>query len=659
VRKLFAATKAAKARRYDAGRFSFNVAKGRCETWEGEGSVGVDAEVRGGHVALLRDSARVHPHSGVAFTRGSARKLRVSWQRPNGTRIALRVTLVMNRSLRVLILPFLFGLVVLSNVCLASAAPLTAIARDQAKPASGAAAPGAAPAEPEEKVAPDSPRAAISEFRQLTRKADFSAAAQYLDLSSVDQADGPMLAQHLREVLARHLWIELDKISPNSHGNTDDGLNADQEQLGSVPGATGQLEPVLLERKSFRPGTHWVFAAATVAQIEGWYEHLGNTWLVEHMPKPLLRMGPYHLRRWQWLGLVPLVIGGWLLGFAVTRLAHAVLRRVLSERGASTTRKLRGPAALGLAVTTWYAFLPWLGLYEPAENLVHRWFAAALLLAVFWALWKTVELSQHKVGKSLWAKQSLTAHSLLLLGARLAKFAVAAVAFIVVLAELGYHATTIITGLGIGGIALALAAQKTVENLFGAFSLAIDQPFREGDTIQVDTITGTVEAIGLRSTRIRTADRTIISIPNGKLADMRVETISSQDRLRFYCVVGVAHSTGQNFRQILSGVERLLRAEPKVDQSTISVHFVALTDAAMNLEIAAMLDTTDGNAFLVARQELLLGVVAVIEGAGSALAHPRRTITLHNADQSKPETHEEEAPQSGSRRQTELARHGS
>jgi hypothetical protein len=124
-------------------------------------------------------------------------------------------------------------------------------------------------------------------------------------------------------------------------------------------------------------------------------------------------------------------------------------------------------------------------------------------------------------------------------------------------------------------------------------------------------------------------------------------------------VVGIAHGTGQKLSQILSDVEGLLRAEPKVDQRTISVHFVALTDAAMNLEITAMLDPTDGNAFLAARQKLLLGVVGVIEGAGGALAHPLRTVTLLSADQSKPETREEEAPQSGSRRQAELVRHGS
>ena len=507
----------------------------------------------------------------------------------------------------------------------------------------------AAPAPvPTENIAPDSPRAAFKNFRHLTRTGDYSGAAAYLDLSTVDQNDGPDLARELREVLNRHLTIDPSKLAPDSSGKLGDGASADKVLLGSVPGATGLPEPVTLQRNSYQPGSHWLFSADTVGHIEGWYDHLGNVWLSEHMPQSLLKMGPYHIRRWQWLALLPLVVGGWLLGFAVTRLVRLAVRLTL-KHDVERLHKLRGPAALGVAVAIWYACLPSLGLYEQADTQVRRWFSAALLLALFWAVWKAVELSQRSVGASHWAKESLTAHSLLLLGARLAKFAVAAIAFIVVLAELGYHATTIITGLGIGGIALALAAQKTVENLFGAFSLAIDQPFREGDSVTVDGINGTVETIGLRSTRIRTADRTVISIPNGKLAEMRVETVNRQDRLRFYVVVGVEHSAGNKVSYILSGIEGLLRMEPLIDKSSIGVHLIGFTDLAMNIEVGAMFATTDGNAFANARQALLLGIIAIIEEAGSALAHPTRTLQLVQPVAPALGAKHEPAPESGER----------
>jgi MscS family membrane protein len=275
-----------------------------------------------------------------------------------------------------------------------------------------------------------------------------------------------------------------------------------------------------------------------------------------------------------------------------------------------------------------YALLPWLGLYEPAETFVQRGLSATLLVAFFWALWRAVELSQHAISTSHWARNSLTAHSLLMLGARFGKFAVAAFAFVAVLAELGYPVTSIITGLGIGGVALALAAQKTVENLFGAFSLAVDQPFREGDTIQVDSISGTVEAIGLRSTRIRTMDRTLVTIPNGKLAEMRIETVSARDRIRFYSLVGLVHAAAPHMNEIVAGMESLLRAEPTIVGGSVSVRFVAITDSALNVEITALCETTDYNQFLDLRQGLLLGIVQVVEKSGGGLAHAVRSLEI-------------------------------
>lgn len=480
----------------------------------------------------------------------------------------------------------------------------------------------------EEKVAPDSPRAAFVDFIHLTRVGDYVGAAKYLDLSKADAGEGPRLAQHLKEVLSRRLWLEPSKLSPESRGNAADNQPTDREELGTIRGASGKLEPVTLVRKSRRPGAHWVFSAETVAQIEGWYDHLENVWLSERLPKPLLEMGPRLLRWWQWLALVPLLLVAWGISYVVTRSARAVVKRALSDTHAGFVRQLHGPVALALMVGVVFASLPWLGLYQPAAEFLHRWCSAFLLIALFWALWRGVELSRRTVSASQWARESSSAPSLLSLGTRVAKFAVAAAAFVFVLSQLGYQATTIITGLGIGGVALALAAQKTVENLFGTFSLAIDQPFREGDNIKVDGIEGVVESVGWRSTRIRTPDRTVISIPNGKLADMRVETVSRQDRLRFFCAFGLAHAAASELEHILDGIKALVSSETLADPKSISVRLVALTDSGLNIEVGAMLTTTDGTQFLDARERLLLGILRVVSATGAKLAHPARVIEL-------------------------------
>jgi len=526
------------------------------------------------------------------------------------------------RRLTGILLALLFSICLVAGAAASQFESLTPGAKPAESNEGGAGKPTA-----EEKPAPDSPRAAMSEFTRFTRSGDYEQAARYLDLSAVDKNDGPILAKRLRDVLDRHLFVDVEKLSPNPRGNTEDGSAPDRDELGSVPGPAGKPEPVVIVRRVDRGGARWQFSSATVARIDAWYDHLENRWLLEHLPKWSLRFGPHELRWWQWLALAPLVFAGFLVGFTITRLSRLAVKHWLPAHSV-VFRKLRGPATLAWTVITSYALLPWLGLYEPADAFVRRGLSASLLAALFWALWQAVELSQHAVSNAQWAKNSTTAAALLMLGARLGKFVVAAFAFVAVLAELGYPVTSLITGLGIGGIALALAAQKTVENLFGAFSLAIDQPFNEGDTIQVDTITGTVESIGLRSTRIRTADRTLITIPNGKLAEMRVETITARDRMRFYCVLGVMHSPAEQIRQILQGIEGLLRENSLVVDDSISVRLIGLTDSAMNLEIIAMVETSDNARFLEVRQGLLLGIIEVVDRAGSALAHPVSSIRL-------------------------------
>lgn len=516
---------------------------------------------------------------------------------------------------------------------LASAAPAVS-AQETAKADKGT--------ETEEKVAPDSPRAAMAEFRHRVRAGDYAGAARYLDVAPGEAADGPTLAQHLKEVLNRRLWLDLSKISPESHGNTADNQPPNSEELGTIRAASGKPEPVLLVRKSYAPGSHWVFSRSTVSRIDDWYEHLESVWLSERLPKPLLKMGPKLLRWWQWIALVPLVGIAWALSFALTRIGKVAARHSLPEQ-VGTLQELRRPLTLALTLGLSYAALPWLGLYQPAEQMLHRWGSALLFVALFWALWRGVELSRHSASTSRWARESVSAGSLLSLGARLAKFAVAVAAFMVVLSQLGYQATTILTGLGIGGVALALAAQKTVENLFGTFSLAIDQPFREGDYVKVDGIEGTVESVGLRSTRIRTPDRTLISIPNGRLADMRIETVSRQDRLRFYNVIGISPANANRLPDLLERIRALLAAEPLVTKESIGARFIGLTDSALNVEVVAMLATVEAGRFVEARERLLLGILRVVGEAGCGLARPARSVELvstpgqpPNSGQSRP-----------------------
>ena len=159
-----------------------------------------------------------------------------------------------------------------------------------------------------------------------------------------------------------------------------------------------------------------------------------------------------------------------------------------------------------------------------------------------------------------WAVDNASARSLLSVTRNLVKVFVAVGGAWRRSAAFGYPVATVLAGLGIGGIALAFGAQKTIENLFGSIALAADQPFRVGDFVKVEDFTGNVERIGMRSTQIRTLDRTLITLPNGKLADMRIEDFASRDRIRFAATVGLVYGTSEaQVRQVVDGIEQLLR----------------------------------------------------------------------------------------------------
>jgi MscS family membrane protein len=321
--------------------------------------------------------------------------------------------------------------------------------------------------------------------------------------------------------------------------------------------------------------------------------------------------------------MVAVALGlGRILGAITRGILQRAFRRTRAAWDERWLQQVGGALTVFWAAVVARALLPWLELHERGHVTLAALITAINVVTVFWALWRSVDVIVEVTVEQSWGADAST-RSMLTVGGNLLKTAVVAVGAVSTAAAFGYPVATVLAGLGIGGIAFAFGAQKTVENLFGSIALATDQPLRVGDAVKVDGIEGQVERIGARSTRFRTADRTLVTIPNGRLADSRIESLAMRDRLRMSTTVMLAFgATDTQVRQVVEGIDALLRRHPLVWPDVIVARLSNLSAVAIEIEVMCWFNTADFDRFRDARQEVLLGIIGLVQATGARLGPP-------------------------------------
>jgi MscS family membrane protein len=335
----------------------------------------------------------------------------------------------------------------------------------------------------------------------------------------------------------------------------------------------------------------------------------------------------------QWIGLPIIIAVSWLLGLALTRASRAMLRpfvhRTVSRWDDLLVERMSAPVALGWTLIFLFFLLQLLGLRPVPLAFAFQVLRAGWVLCFFWAIARGIDVWSATLAATSFGRGMTARRAILPLVSRVLRLLIMGLAIVALLSQLGYSVASILAGLGIGGLAVALAAQKTFEHWFGAFAIAVDQPFREGDFVRIDNLSGTVEQIGIRSTRVRTLERTIVSIPNGKLAEMQAETFAPKDRTRLATDLRLVYgTTSAQVREILAGIAHTLRSHEKVREDSVSVVLREIATNALVLEVIAFFDTTDASEFARIRQEMLLAFMEVVESAGSELALPAQRVEV-------------------------------
>jgi MscS family membrane protein len=254
---------------------------------------------------------------------------------------------------------------------------------------------------------------------------------------------------------------------------------------------------------------------------------------------------------------------------------------------------------------------------------------ATIYLASAWISWRIAPvIAEAIITSPQIAPESIDAH-LIRICARLLGIFGGAVLLAIGADRLGVPLYGIVAGLGVGGLALALSAQPTIENLIGGLSLFADKPIGVGDFGRYGDSLGTVEAIGLRSTRIRGTDRTLTTIPNATLSKMPIVNFAQRDRMLIQTVIGVRYETSSDqLRFVLATLREMLLGHPRIDPDSARVRFIGFGASSLDIEVFAYAMTRNTPEFLSIREDVFLRVIDIIEQSGAAIAFPSQTLYL-------------------------------
>jgi MscS family membrane protein len=445
-------------------------------------------------------------------------------------------------------------------------------------------------------------------------------AAEYLE-SGLGLPERRELARKLSVVLDRNLLTSLDRLSHEPGGNLDDGLT-DRDRIGLVESPSGNVE-MFLDRVQRGGNPIWLFSSSMLKEIPRLYDEVQPLWIERYVPERLRTPRWLSIPLYQWIAIllvIPLILGFYALSTrALTVVFRRVFHRLAREHDDRKPVSL-GPLRLLMLALVFYG-VSFFGLTLATRYFWTRVGQTLMVIALCWLSLRLVDLVAALSLKRLQRVHGSGDTALVRLIRRLLKAAIVIVAGLVLLYLSNVDLTAALTGLGVGGLAIGFGAQKTIENLFGGIMVISDKPVNVGDVCRVGEFVGTVEDIGIRSTRIRTVDRTVVSVPNGQLASMILENFAQRDRIRFHHTVGLGHqTTADQLRHVLAEIRRLLAAHPKVESTSARTRFIRFSGSSLDLEIFAYVLESDQAAFLAIQEELLLGILDILDRSGTSVA---------------------------------------
>ena len=493
-------------------------------------------------------------------------------------------------------------------------------------------APATAPSKPSDSLGRETPNGTVFGFLQAADAGNYSLAAQYLQMNPARRlTEGDALAMKLDVVMNRAFVGNLGP-SQQPEGTPQEDVPLDRQKVGKLAARDVEADLELVRITDPNVGKIWLISSNTLAKVPELYEQVQARWVEPHIPAWTVKHQFAGMPLWQWFALLLLIpvaaAPAWLL-LVVVQIPLRVWAKRRGHVELVQWRSVSAPVWLFGGAIVHRILASYLGLPLLPRHYYNQLVAVVVIIGAFWILWRVIRWFLHRVRSRALARGHSGTGSLMLLGERIIKALVVIIALFLILGVLGFNMTTALAGVGIGTLAVGFGAQKTIENLFGGVSVLGDEVMRVGDVCKFGDRTGTVEDIGLRSTWVRTEERTLLAIPNGTVATINVENLSRRDKLLFKTVLGLhIDSPPDHVRYVLTEIRGVLSGHKKVESDTIRVRLMELTATALNIELLCYVLTRDFNEFVEVREELLLQIMKFVEESGTALAKPSQTLVL-------------------------------
>lgn len=483
---------------------------------------------------------------------------------------------------------------------------------------------------PSDSLGRETPSGTVLGFLQAAQAGNYKIAAGYLQISAVHrQSQGPELASQLKVLMDRAFVGSVRRLSTRPEGSPDGG-GVEQQTIGMFVSGDADVPVVLVRVVDPNSGKIWLFSSETLSKVPDLYDNLQAHRIEKKLPQALVARLFLGMPLWQWLALlvaIPVAIAiGWLM-VVLLAVPRRLWLKYKNRPNLQSFSRVSTPLLVFFGAIAHRAIVAYLGLPLLPRLYYYRTIGAVMVAGFFWFLLRATGVTMQRLRTHAITAGRTGTGTLALLGERLLKAFVVIVAALAILNTIGFNLTTVLAGLGIGGIAIAFAAQKTLENLFGGVSVLADEVIRVGDTCRLGDRVGVIEDISLRSTRIRTVERTELSIPNGALAAMNVENLTRRDKILFNPTLGLRYETSlDQLRYVLANVRRMLYEHPKVESESARVRFESFDNNALGLEIFSYVLTRDFAEFTAIREDLLLRITEIVEKSGTGFAFPSRTV---------------------------------